>query len=251
MQQASVLFAKQPKLDGNAIAESLNATYHRQHFKADPAATKPSILLRAGHAQALITPVSKPLPRNEIQALDEFAWRGWRDSGEKADSHTAHVVIKTRGTGDEKEAAALVTMVAYALCGMPNCLGVLWDSSRVIAHRNIITEQAKDVSRERPFTSLWVNGMPYKEGAATGLKTRGLAEFIGLELHFVPDPHFTDVALFQRAVDYAEFLYHNGRTAMGPGTNVAYVDDKMLRVNWVAVPATAKAPAQEWIELRW
>jgi hypothetical protein len=127
-------------------------------------------------------------------------------------------------------------------------MGIYWGTSNVLAHKSIVLEAAEDVAIERPATALWVNAHPYQDDVGIGLTTEGLAAFVGRELHFLPHCEHQIDDLFNRALNFAEYLYANG-LVVKDGESLGYSETDKFRARWTDEQCE-DGKVLKWIEFR-
>ena len=166
---------------------------------------------------------------------------------ESPESHKAHAVVVGTG-GDAKGVAVALTLVAAELCRAEACLGIYWGTSAVLAHKTLFVEVTGGVAVDAPAISLWVNAHPYETAEGIGLTTQGLSTFIGRDLHFLPHASHDLDGIFDRALDYSEYLYSNG-LVVKDGESLGYSETDIYRARWSEERDEGDATTK-WIELR-
>jgi hypothetical protein len=241
------LFREPPAIDTHAMAKSLQRRHRANKFT--PEAGKDSVSeLRVDDILVMLMPIPTPIPGDDIANVHHFARRGWHKTSDTPENHRAHAIVTTVGDHDPKQQAAALTMVVGELCRSKNCLAAMWGASGVLAHRDVLIGLAEEVSANEPALMLWVDAMPYRNEQGVGLSTRGLSTFIGRELHFLPSPHHEIETVFDRAADFAEYLYAHGPVVLD-GQSVGYSETDVIRARWTEDPGEKDGETRRWIEL--
>lgn len=248
MQLAFPLFSKAPTFTATSLSDALSKRLRGHKIEAE--SDDGSVLgINVDGASVLVSRMPAPFPASDLAGIHPFSKRGWHKSSESAERNIQHAIVTVVGASTPKLEALAVTLVVAELCASDICLGVFWGTSGVLAHRTTFLEGVSGVDLNAPALSIWVGAEPYQGGDGFGLRTRGLAELVGRDLHFLPHRSHNDLGiLFGRALDFSEYLYREGLVVLD-GQSLGYSKTDVLRAKWTDEPVEGGNEVTRWIEL--
>jgi hypothetical protein len=235
-------------IDAIELAQRLKVQFSIERIEALPPEAGSSILqITIDGVIVMIAPMGVGYPASDLESLPHVSRRGW--NGKTPDYQSRdHAIVTTFGARSEKEAAAMLTVVTAGLCAAPTCKGVVWGNSGEFLHPATLPQYARDALGAEPPIAMWVNTLPYRTRDGIGLTTRGLATFVGRELHFVPHRDHSAEDLIGRGVDFSTYLFEQGLVLLDK-QSVGYSKTDKLRVRWTEENVDGEDEPIKWIEL--